>query len=503
MDQGNGQLVLKDAHVIDPAQGIDRVADVVISDGRIVAVGSAPLSGDASVLNLAGHYLSPGWVDLHVHAYGTLGFGDPDSIGIYQGVTSFVDAGGTGIDSLDEFVALFENRLVTSLYAGPLIRPIGMVGLSYIDDEARSIRNVPIARWLDWAEAHPDVLRYVKAGAYSPQGRAPLTITKGVAELLGLPLYLHIGEYQVEADLPSTVAHAFHLAEAGDIVTHIYHNNRGCLLDADGRVQPFVMEAARRGVLFDIGFGGYNFSWDVAEKGFAQGLVPHLISSDLQQFNVCTPVYSLANVMSVCLHLGLGLAEVVASVTSRPAAALSLEDRAGSLKPGAPADITVFRVESGDFMLEDCYKAFRKADRRFVPVMAFKDGRRFDSDMMRAQDERNWFMNIDEEKAPKAHRLSSRQVEFLAVLADALSRADWVVLPARQVDLEKATALQDIFHDVRQQQGLPLRDALTAVYDCFLEDPFTMQIGLFLVRLDRSFAIGRLNQVAGRKSVVA
>ncbi len=503
MDPGNGLFILKNAHVIDPAQGIDRVADVAISGGRIASVGPAPLPADAPALDLTGHYLSPGWIDIHVHAYGTLGFGDPDSIGIHQGVTSFVDAGGTGIDTLDEFIALIGNRLVTSLYAGPVIRPIGIVGLSYIDDEARSIRNIPIARWLDWAEANPGVLRYVKVGAYSPQGRAPLTITKGVAELLGLPLYLHIGEYQVEADLPSTVAHAFRLAEAGDIVTHIYHNNRGRLLDAGGKVLPFVMEAARRGVLFDIGFGGYNFSWDVAEKGFAQGLAPHFISSDLQQFNVCTPVYSLANVMSICLRLGLGLNEVVASVTARPAAALSLADRAGSLTPGLPADITVFRVESGDFELEDCYKAVRKADRRFVPVMAFKNGRRFDSDLMRAQDERNWFMHIDEANAPMAHRLSSRQLEFLTALAEALSRTDWIVLPARQVDLEKATELQDTFHAVRQMQGLPLREALTAIYDCFLENPFTMQIGLFLVRLERSFAIGRLNQVAGRKSIPA
>ena len=56
------------------------------------------------------------------------------------------------------------------------------------------------------------------------------------------------------------------------------------------------------------GFGGYNFSWDVAEKAFAQDLVPHTISSDLQQFNVVRPVKSLANVMSAMLRLGMPLA---------------------------------------------------------------------------------------------------------------------------------------------------------------------------------------------------
>ena len=60
-------------------------------------------------------------------------------------------------------------------------------------------------------------------------------------------------------------------------------------------------------MLFDLGFGGYNFSWDVAEKAFAQGVIPHTISSDLQQFNVVRPAKSLANVMSLMMRLGLTL----------------------------------------------------------------------------------------------------------------------------------------------------------------------------------------------------
>ena len=35
---------------------------------------------------------------------------------------------------------------------------------------------------------------------------------------------------------------------------------------------------AKRGVLFDVGMGGYNFAWDAAEKIMAAGLVPEIIS---------------------------------------------------------------------------------------------------------------------------------------------------------------------------------------------------------------------------------
>ena len=87
-------LLLKNAHVIDPHLAIDRVTDVVIDGGKIRSIGEAPVEAGTLSLDLAGSYLSPGWIDLHVHAYGTLGFSDPDSIGVYQGVTSFVEAGG-------------------------------------------------------------------------------------------------------------------------------------------------------------------------------------------------------------------------------------------------------------------------------------------------------------------------------------------------------------------------------------------------------------------------
>ncbi|MCW5773348.1 MAG: amidohydrolase family protein [Rhodospirillaceae bacterium] len=499
-------LVLKNAHVIDPALGRDGIADVVIEGGKISSVGEAggPPPDGAEVVDLAGLYLSPGWIDIHVHAYGTLGFADPDSIGIYQGVTSFVEAGGPGIGTLDEFVALLGGQTVTALYAGPYIRPMGIVGLNFIEDDARSIGDVPVARWMDWVDAHPGLLRYMKVGAFGKYGKGPLKLGKGLAEMLGLPLYIHIGEYEVQPGWPTTHETAIDVAEAGDIVTHIYHRNLGGVLGADGKVLPQLRAAERRGVLFDIGFGGYNYAWDIAEKSFGQGLVPHIISSDLQQFNVVGPVYSLANVMSIVMHLGLTVPETIAAVTSTPAKALKLDDRAGRLAPGLPADITVFQVENGAFELADCYRGKRTVAKAFRPVMAFKDGRRFDSDLARAQDERNWFMQLSEDSVPgRAARLSPAQLAFLATLATELRKMEWEVKPARRLDLDCATALQDAFHRARDRHALPLREALTAVYDSFLESPFTMQIGLFLARLERTFALSRLDQVARPRPLAA
>ena len=495
--------VLRNARVIDPAQSIDRVTDVTIAGGHIAAVGDRPLPPNANIVDLGGHYLTPGWVDLHVHAYGTLGFADPDSIGIAQGVTTFVEAGGPGIGTLDEFIAMLGGRTQTSLYAGVYLRPMGIIGLTFVEEETRSLGDIPLGRWLDAMAEHRDLIRYLKMGAFAKYGTGPLRLGKGLAEILDLPLYVHIGEFGWHEG--AIVAHdAFKVADAGDVITHIYHRNRGHILDDGGRVLPVVREAERRGVLFDVGFGGYNFAWDVAEKGYAQGLVPHVISSDLQQFNVNGPAFSLANVLSVFDRLGMPLADIIERVTIAPARALRLDDRAGSLAPGMPADVTVFRFESGAFELDDCFTAARTAERRIVPVMAFKAGERIDCDLDRCRDDRNWLVQIDEDAPPAASaRLAETQLAFLRSLATELDGIEWEMSSPRRQDLDKAAALAAAVGRARLAHGLALRDALTAVYDCFLERAFAIQIGLFLLRLDRRFVLERLAAVAAQSHLAA
>ena len=374
MSNQSDATILSGAHVIDPSQGIDQIVDIAIADGKIVDPSSLP--GDVEQLDLSGSYLTPGWIDIHVHVYGTLGFGDPDSIGIWQGVTSYVEAGGPGIGTLGEFVAMHEGRTKTSLYAGPYIRPLGILSLNFLENDVRTITNVPIADWLDFQAAHPGLLRYIKVGSFSGYGRGPVKLAKGLSEILSLPLYAHIGEHQLEKGEDSAYE-VYDIAEAGDIVTHIYHGNACGILDAEGQVRPIVRRAKDRGVLFDVGFGGYNFSWNVAEKAYAQGFLPDLISSDLQQFNVIDPACSLANVMTCFLRLGLSLNQVIECVTSAPAQALCLTDVAGSLKPGLPADLTVFRLKDGEISLSDTRGQMRSFDKTIVPMLAFKNGKRF------------------------------------------------------------------------------------------------------------------------------
>ena len=62
----NTLIVLQNGRVIDPANTVDRKADVWIQDGRIVEPGSA-IPPDAQVFNLEGKWVVPGLIDMHVH----------------------------------------------------------------------------------------------------------------------------------------------------------------------------------------------------------------------------------------------------------------------------------------------------------------------------------------------------------------------------------------------------------------------------------------------------
>jgi dihydroorotase len=491
--------ILRGAHVIDPKQGIDAVADVVVANQRIEFVGDAS-HVDGEVLDLTGHYLSPGWIDIHVHTYGTLGFSDPDAIGVYQGVTTFVDAGGAGIGVLDEFVATMDG-LHTSLYAGPFVRPLGLIALNFLEGEIRSLGNIPLSEWVDFMQQKRGMLRYLKCNAMGNYGPGSLKISKGLAQVLGVPLYMHIGEFQQHKVEETLAMEAFRIAEPGDMITHVYHGNMGKVVDDHGKVLDLVRRAQDRGVLFDVGYGGYNFAWKVAEQAFSQGLLPDTISSDLQQFNVVTPVKSLANVMTAMMILGMGLYDVISRVTDRAARAISLQDEAGTLAPGMPADITVFDLVKEPLVVTDCILHKRTASAYLKPLMAFKHGQRFDCDMERAKKESNWLVQYSDEKVPqRAKWLTAPQKQFLSDLVDALAHVEWSITPEEEFDYDKALELQRIFHLVRKRHVLTLKACLDSLYSSFTDHQFPIQAGLFIMCQERDLFFSRIREILANQA---
>src|SRR3982074_2748951 len=60
-------MVIRNGRVIDPASGTDRIADVLIEDGRIAGVGSNLSAAKAESYDASGMIVAPGFIDMHVH----------------------------------------------------------------------------------------------------------------------------------------------------------------------------------------------------------------------------------------------------------------------------------------------------------------------------------------------------------------------------------------------------------------------------------------------------
>ncbi len=60
-------LIIQGGRVIDPSQGLDAVRDVLVRDGKIAAIGEHLDVGTATVVDARGLIVAPGFIDMHVH----------------------------------------------------------------------------------------------------------------------------------------------------------------------------------------------------------------------------------------------------------------------------------------------------------------------------------------------------------------------------------------------------------------------------------------------------
>ena len=131
-------LLLKNGHVVDAKNNLDAVRDVAIKDHRIAAVAAnIPADQAGKVIDVKGLYVTPGLVDIHVHAYAGTGergsyAGDlslyPDGYTLRSGVTTVADAGSSGWRSFPDFKDRVIDRSTTRVLAFLNIVGNGMRG---------------------------------------------------------------------------------------------------------------------------------------------------------------------------------------------------------------------------------------------------------------------------------------------------------------------------------------------------------------------------------------
>ena len=362
-------LVLRNAHVIDPSQNLNGLADVAIREGKIAALGpSLPASPETSHRDLSGSYVCPGLVDLHGHWYAGSTFGVDPACCLNAGVTTAVDAGTCGFLNFDEFhrhgIQSAEVQLLAFLNISAIGIPSALVG------ELGDIRFARPKETAALIESHPQVLLGVKVriGSLSSGQNGTEALGKALeaANVSKTPVMVHIS---AGADTPQILRRL----RPGDIITHCFRGPGDGIVE-QGAVIPEAMAARENGILFDIGHGSGSFSWESARKAFEKFFLPDTISTDLHRLSVGHPVVDMPTTMSKFLHLGMSLEEVVLKSTVKPAEAVGREDDIGTLRPGTIADVLVFDVVDGEFRLEDSHGRIERASRRITPKLVLRNG---------------------------------------------------------------------------------------------------------------------------------
>ena len=261
-------VLIKGGHVIDAKNKIDSKLDVAIADGRILQVSpNISAKGAKKLIDATGYYVVPGLIDLHTHVFvgSKSGFADgfnsvsPDDITLKAGITTVVDAGTSGWRNFPVFKEQVIDRSKTRVLSFLNIAGSGMTGFPSEED----VNDMDSRMTALVIEQFPDIIVGVKIGHYRGSEWTPFDRALEAARIADVPLF-------VECHLPLLPLEGIlERLDPGDIFSHTYchASDRTCLLDDQMKIRPYVLEAQKKGVRFDVGHGGGMFHFDIAGTG--------------------------------------------------------------------------------------------------------------------------------------------------------------------------------------------------------------------------------------------
>ena len=351
--------------------------DILVEGDTITRIAET-IQPDAAteVIDATDRLVAPGLIDFHVHAfrYGHFLSVDVDDVAPDSGTTTFVDAGSTGALHFLAFREYVIKPATSNILAFLNISAIGqttdgVAGLGFHDNDDDRLLHVAAA--VETIEKNRDLIVGVKVRAYTglPSMRA-MERARELADRVDLPIMVHT------APAPPTFEEVVSYLRRGDIITHPYHGGATNILDEDGAIRPEYLAARERGIEVDLGLDRFHGLLPIMQACVAQGYYPDYISTDLTTTNRHTIVFDMPTTMSKLMACGMSLEDVFARATIAPARKLGRADEIGVLREGAPADLAVFRLESGAVTFHDYDGHSINADRRIVAEKTFRRGQR-------------------------------------------------------------------------------------------------------------------------------
>jgi dihydroorotase len=369
-------LLLQGGNLIDPKNKINAVRDVAILNGKVAAVAAKIDPAEAfKVANVSGLYVTPGLIDIHVHVYAGSGeqnsyAGDnsvyPDGFTFRVGVTTVADAGCAGWRNFEDFKQRVIDRSKTRVLVFLNIVGHGMRGGKFEQDLA-DMEAKPTA---EMALRHKGLIVGIKTAHYAGPEWAPVERSVEAGTIANIPVMVDFGSNRPERPIGELVTKKL---RPGDIYTHVHSGNRNEQVES-GKVNPALWEARKRGVFFDVGHGGGSFLWRVAVPAIKEGFLPDSISTDLHTGSMNAGMKDMLNVMAKFLAMGVSLEDVILRSTWNPAREIKHEEL-GHLSVGALADVSVLRLEKGNFGFVDMNGARLGGTQKLTCELTLRDGK--------------------------------------------------------------------------------------------------------------------------------
>ncbi len=375
-------ILIKGGHVIDAKNNINKLMDVAIQNGKIAAVAkNIDPSLAAQIVDAKGMYVTPGLIDLHAHVFAGTddrglsgGFSAlaPDPYTFRSGVTTVVDCGGAGWQSFDRFKKNIIDRSRTRVLSFLNIVGDGMRGNPYEQD----INDMDAKKAADKALANKDIVVGFKLAHFAAASWVPVERVVEAGKLADMPVIIDFGGDNTHAPLSIETLFTKYL-RPGDIYTHVYTElvQRDPVVDLKTRqLKPFLIPAQKKGIIFDVGFGGGSFNFNQAIPSIKAGFLPNTMGTDLHTGSMNGAMKDQLNVLSIFLSMGMDIQGVISRSTWAPAQAIKRPEL-GNLSVGSGADVAILTVRNGNFAFRDIAGNRNEGKQRFECEMTIRNGR--------------------------------------------------------------------------------------------------------------------------------
>jgi dihydroorotase len=368
-------LLIRNGFVVDPQTGRQDTLDLAIRDNRIVKIAKHidPRKAKES-LDARGMIVCPGLIDIHTHVFFGPGQGGetatgetahgpdsaagaedneyaggsealhPDSFSFRTGVTTVVDAGSSGWRNFETFKTRVIDHSKTRVLAFLNIVGAGMRGSPY-EQDTTDMNSGPAAAV---AQKYRQYVVGFKVAHYAGTSWHPIDAAVKAGTKADIPVMIDFGEHIPPMPLQELFEN--HLRPQ-DIFTHCFAQleDREPIVDPQtGGLKPFVIQARKKGIVFDLGYGGISFVFSQAVPAVKAGFLPNSISTDLHN----GASHDILDIMSQFLALGVDLPTLIRMTTLNPAQEIKRKDL-GGLQQGAIADIAILSVQKGHFEFAD------------------------------------------------------------------------------------------------------------------------------------------------------